>query len=573
MRLSRHIRRMVTYLWPVAVGVLLGYELVTIPAASPPPSTDVGARTWTKYGWDGADNPVLSGPGMSGWTADWTVTAPEPLQQLSVVDGVVYAVGDGNGPGDGNLYAYDAGTGALRWETHLNNVSMTTPLVARGLVFVGTGNQFFRPRAYRRDQILAATHIVRGVGPNAVYAVDALDGHVVWQFATPGEDMATFVYRHGTLYVAGGNGRVYALDARTGRLRWSVNIGSYVSMSSPAIAGSLLLVSGAHPYTLYAVTTTPPHRVWWARPLPGVFAGSDDSSIAVSQGRIFLEGTTGNGRRSWTHVFAYSTAGRLLWNTRIGEGPLPRNIEVGSPVVVGDRVFAGSPLDNTEAALSAATGRVLWRFRALNPVASSVVVDHGVVYVADEGGVVYALRAATGRMLMARPLGGRFAADDPVVVGNTLLLANENGQLDALPLSLWNPTLAYGGPELPWPANAPLAAEIGRGEALFVGTTLSARGLSCSSCHFGAGTLPGFSRGRAIPPLVGVASLFPMERRGGAMTLDGQIGHCLAGMGGPVLAADDPRMVALNVYLHWLASGFPSQIMREPANNSGHGGC
>jgi outer membrane protein assembly factor BamB len=556
LRLGRFGLYAVLLLLGLGGGIAAG-QAISVPAR---PLTLVGPSQWTKYAFDGANNPVYEAPRVRGWAVTWASQVPEPLQQASVVRGVVYATGDGMAPGDGHLYAFDAATGSLLWKTQLDNMSMTTPVVAGGMVFVGTGNQFFRPSQFRRTLRLKTVGIVRGRGPNAVYGISATSGRVIWRFETPGEDMPTFVYRQGVLYVANGNGEVYALAARTGRMLWSVPIGSYVSMSSPTMAKGILFVSGAHPYRLYAVDTAA-RRLLWSRPVPGVFAGSDDSSLAVAHGRLFLEGTGGTRRHAWTKVYAFSTAGRLLWSRTIASGPLPHDIEVGSPVVVAGTVYAGSPLNGDEVALSAQTGRILWRFSAAGPIATSVAVDHGVVYVGDGTGILYALNSRSGRLIAAQQFGGRLAADYPVIVGATLYEPDENGVLIAMPLAAWSRTAATGGPWLPRPPAGPEGSAVARGLVLFTQTRFGRTQLSCSSCHWGAGTLPGEAHGQVIPPLVGAAASFPSWRGGQIVTLDDQINRCLAGMGASSLKTGDPRLADLNAYLHWLASAFPPRFL------------
>lgn len=49
--------------------------------------------------------------------------------------------------------------------------------------------------------------------------------------------------------------------------------------------------------------------------------------------------------------------------------------------------------------------------------------------------MLYALSAHSGREIWSRYLSGAFAADYPVVVGQTLYQPDENGQMFALPMS------------------------------------------------------------------------------------------------------------------------------------------
>jgi outer membrane protein assembly factor BamB len=556
----------------VAVGIAV---TALLRPTVPQPVSRVGPPGWVRFAGDQANNPVDEAASVRGFTAMWTYQAPEPLQQASIAGGRVFVSGDGTGPGDGNIYALDAATGRLLWVRHLDNMSMTTPVVGGGRVFVGSGNQFFTPLAQRADARLSSRHLVRGLGSNAIYALSARDGRVLWRVPTAGENMPTFVLNHGTVYAANGAGEVLALNARTGAVRWKVPIGSYVSMSSPVLVGHDLYVSGAHPYELYAINIRR-HRVAWARPIPGVFGGSDDSSLAAAHGRLFVEGTVGTAQHPATRVFAFDAAtGSVLWSTRIGSSTtLPTDIQVAAPTVVGGLVLAGSPVANRETALDAATGRVIWTFNPHAPIAESPAVARGTVYVGDESGMVFALSLRTGAVRSVVDVGGSLSADYPLIVGDTLFQPNENGAIDALPLSAWDPARVASGPNLPMPQGTATARAIQEGETLFMtGQGLDTHGASCNTCHAGGGTLASFHRGVVIPPLVGVAAGFPQIRNGRVTSLSAQVDHCLSGMHAPRLAASDPRLQALELYLEWLSSGFPEHPGQTAQPGSRGGGC
>lgn len=536
-------------------------------------SSQAGAAAFSQYGMGPDNNPVFEDRGVSHWDRNWTYTAQEPLQQASVAHGAVYVSGDGGRPHDPHndeIYALGAGTGKVLWTRHLDNMSMTTPVVAHGLVFVGTGNQQFSARQQAKVNRLQSRSVVRGTGPSAIYALGAHTGAVRWKFPTRGEDMPTLVADHSMVYAANGQGRIYALAAPTGAVQWSLKIGSYVSMASPVLMRGILYVSGAHPYKLYAVDVHT-HRLVWERPVPGVFGGSDDSSPAVAGGLIYLEGTTGTWQHPVSELLAFRTSGTLAWETRLGAGTLPKDIEVSAPMEHRGTVYVGSPVSDAEYAVQARTGRVQWRFKAYGPISESAAAVRGRVYVGDGKGMLYALNAKSGREIWSRYLSGAFAADYPVVVGQTLYQPDENGQMFALPMSKMTGQALRQPPRLPMPSGA-LGQDIKKGEGLFM-EGMGRQGQSCASCHAGGGSLSTYRQGQLIPSLLGAASAFPMVRQGKIRTLDGQIRSCLHAMRGPQLAADSVKMQELNVYLHWLSSGWPDHLSAQSGHSHSKGGC
>jgi outer membrane protein assembly factor BamB len=71
----------------------------------------------------------------------------------------------------------------------------------------------------------------------------------------------------GVVYVGGGDGSVYALNAATGAKRWSYHtIGFSVFLSSPAVADGVVYVGSADD-NVYAFALPTGHGT--ARPAPG----------------------------------------------------------------------------------------------------------------------------------------------------------------------------------------------------------------------------------------------------------------------------------------------------------------
>jgi outer membrane protein assembly factor BamB len=144
-------------------------------------------------------------------------TMPDPfdfyLSSPVVSAGAVYF-----GSGDGNIYALDANTGALKWKFHTGDVVHASPAIANGTVFVGSWDSFF-------------------------YAIDAATGKEKWRFKT-GEDheiynqvgiQSSAAVDDGVVYFGCRDSNFYALDAATGKQKWVFNNkGSWV-ITSPAV--------------------------------------------------------------------------------------------------------------------------------------------------------------------------------------------------------------------------------------------------------------------------------------------------------------------------------------------------
>jgi len=142
---------------------------------------------------------------------------PDPfdvfLSSPVVVAGLVYF-----GSGDGQVYALDAASGALRWKFHTGNVVHASPAIDAGTLYVGSWDGFF-------------------------YALDAASGKERWRFKT-GEDpnisnqvgiQSSAVVADGVVYFGCRDSHLYALDAASGAQRWAFSTGSSWVVSSPAV--------------------------------------------------------------------------------------------------------------------------------------------------------------------------------------------------------------------------------------------------------------------------------------------------------------------------------------------------
>jgi outer membrane protein assembly factor BamB len=189
------------------------------------------------------------------------------------------------GSGDGNVYAMDAKSGALQWKFQTRDVVHASPAVANGTVYIGswdgsfyaidadTGQQrwVFKggddPAIHNQVGFQSSAAVVDGtvyVGCRDahVYALDAATGRKKWDYPTSKSWVnGTPAVRDGIVYVGtSDSARFLALDARSGRLRFSVNARGYV-FSSAALAGELAYF-GSHNGRLYAVNAKTGEPAW-----------------------------------------------------------------------------------------------------------------------------------------------------------------------------------------------------------------------------------------------------------------------------------------------------------------------
>ena len=206
----------------------------------------------------------------------WDIWISSP----AVANGKVYF-----GSGDGNIYAVDAQSGLLQWKFPTKDVVHSSPAVVNSVVYIGswdsylyaldaeTGqekwsfksgedNTIHNQVGFQSSPAVADGVVYVGCRDAHVYAIDAATGKKKWDYPTSKSWVnATPAVRDGIVYAAtSDSSRFFALDAKTGRLRFNFDAKAYV-FSSAALAGELAYI-GDHNGKLYAVEAKTGKLAW-----------------------------------------------------------------------------------------------------------------------------------------------------------------------------------------------------------------------------------------------------------------------------------------------------------------------
>ncbi len=336
------------------------------------------------------------------------------------------------------LVALDRRSGRVLWRAHLANIAMSTPIVADGVVIVGTG----------KDNVLVdnGRRLIWGVrGGDEIAAFDAGTGRLRWRFKTVGEDMPSPAFvstgERDAIVFGNGDGHVRALDVRTGHLLWSVAVDGVSTMSSSVAAqGIVYVLAGVsaamhRPDHVYAMRAGD-GRIVWSAPY-----GNADASPVLGDGRVFVEDAQMVAGPSTADaindVYALDAAsGHLEWARNSSPGSFTKigtNEEAIAAALDRGVLFQSLPAARRFAAYDAAQGRVLWVVATQAAVKMSAVALDGRIYVGDTAGILYTLDEGSGRVLSRRRFDAPFSCSSPVIVGKTLYVANDS-TIFAVPL-------------------------------------------------------------------------------------------------------------------------------------------
>ena len=297
---------------------------------------------------------------------------------VDTADGVVYA-----GSGDGILYAYDASSGTLLWQSPpLGGSINSSPTLANGYVYVSI--------VYGWTYVFDETNGTDGNNPSCATTHAGLVCDPEWGDYTPGDVYSSPAVANGVMYTASASptgGTFYAFDATP----------SAWCSGTPYAWGS----SG----NLETCTAQ------WTAAWEG-----GGSSPAVANGDVYIGSLedglfafSANGSKDCTGTEYINETCNPLWdNTVIGRqgsggGPGP------TPAIANGIVYFGNR-SGTLYAFDGSTGAVKWSKSIGGTIDSSATIADGVVYIGCSSSVVnqpcktnnlYGFDASTGTQLWA----------------------------------------------------------------------------------------------------------------------------------------------------------------------------
>jgi outer membrane protein assembly factor BamB len=373
----------------------------------------------------------------------------------------------------------------IKWSAELGTESYGNPTVAAGMVFVGTNNEAPRDPKQPGD---------RGV----VMAFREATGEFLWQHTHPKLESgqandwpfqgiaSSPLADSGRLYYVSNRGVIVCLDIEGFRDKendgpisdekltglqdadviWTFDMMKEMGVfphnlanSSPTVWGDLVFVgtSNGHDETHVKVPAPNAPSVIALNKVTGKVVWSDNSaggrilhgqwsspSVGTIGGVLQLVSAQGDG---WVRGFEALT-GKKLWefdtNPKHAVWPKTRNELIGTPVIVGDRVYIGNgqdpehgegvgnfyAIDATKRGDITQGGKV-WQFSSIRRTVSTAAVQDGLLYISDFSGFLYCLDAETGKEIWKHDLLSAVWGS-PMVADGKVYLGDEDGDIVVL---------------------------------------------------------------------------------------------------------------------------------------------
>jgi outer membrane protein assembly factor BamB len=213
-----------------------------------------------------------------------------------------------------------------------------------------------------------------------------------WTFDAGAPLWGSAAFADGRVFVGGDDGRLHALDARTGKALWSFQARGAIR-TRPTVTGDDLYLH-ADDGLVYKLGAADGRERWRARAEEGAVTripaaqpkprferfGSD---VTVAEGRVYV------GTHDGRVVALDAGRGEKRWEFRSGDSVL------AAPAVEGGRVYFGS-FDGHVYALDAGKGTLVWKHDARGPVVSTPALAEDTLVVGSRSYDLLGLDAATG---------------------------------------------------------------------------------------------------------------------------------------------------------------------------------
>jgi outer membrane protein assembly factor BamB len=252
------------------------------------------------------------------------------------------------------------------------------------------------------------------------FAVNAKTGKLRWRRKVGSLNASSPAWNKNRLYIVALSGNITCLNAKNGKLIWKKKLPSRAE-SSPIVVGGVVYF-GSEDGTVYAYRASNGGKVWTYHAAGAVKAG-----LAYSNGNLYF------GDYSGEVTALRASNGSRVWGTGTSGASFNRSGQFYStPAVAFGRVYLGNT-DGLVYSFVAKSGQLAWRHSTGNyvyaaPAVASVPRLGPAVFIGSYDGHFYALDAKSGGVRWSYNDGGKISGA-PTIVGDIVYyssLGNKN---------------------------------------------------------------------------------------------------------------------------------------------------
>jgi len=361
----------------------------------------------------------------------WSTRLGEPIYAAPRFSaGQIYVTStQSTGP---NVFALDARSGTIRWRYATSGSITVAPTVGTTQVFVAsdigdthfmraldakTGSLVWQYTRNKPPECMCShdAHVGNGLlfaqtDGHSLYAfapVGAMPSQRIWQFKGDGARLTDPVTSAGLVLFGSADHDLYALDAKTGAVRWTARTG-YGFVAAPVIAGGIA-IAGNRGGTVHAYAVATGKPAW-----NFATTGAIDQPAVIQGDRVFVVSEDRT-------VYALDLkTGHPLWQHSLADYGLSAPVLAGGAAIVADRAGDLVALDDT-------TGKTIWRtVLAGTPFSRPILWRNDLVLKIGDH-IVAAYAASTGAPTWDYTT--RAVVTDPVATPDGIALATSGGQV------------------------------------------------------------------------------------------------------------------------------------------------
>jgi outer membrane protein assembly factor BamB len=244
----------------------------------------------------------------------------------------------------------------------------------------------------RSEPVISGDRLFVNGGDGSLYALNILNGALLWKFDTEGErkyDFADYfhstpVIKNNTLYFGSGDGHLYALDAGTGILIWKFKTGGIIH-TKPAINNNKIFFGSFDGY-IYALNLKSGELIWKFKTVGHRYfpEGEVQGSPAIFKNLVFI------GARDYNVYAIDQEKGYCHWNKSFTRG-------WGLNNTVHDSIlYIGSADERVMISVEPETGQEFWKKNMEFLVFGNIAFSDTMLYVGTTIGKLHGISKKTG---------------------------------------------------------------------------------------------------------------------------------------------------------------------------------
>lgn len=264
-----------------------------------------------------------------------------------------------------------------------------TKILTRGWTFPTHGRYDVNDRGFEYSgSVLYENTLIFGNTSTGVTSLYPGLLRIRWNFPVANGVISELTVDKKSVYFGGGDGRLYCLNADTGKIIWKYEI-KQTLLSRPTISAGRAFVTASDD-TIYALDAATGKFLWaYKRRTPQTATIHGASTPLVDDGEVIA------GMSDGFLVSVSQEDGALKWERKLQLTNKFMDVDA-APVLMGDTLYEPS-YDGALYAMKRKGGETIWRFDAGG--ARKVSIDDQAIYLPSSNGTVYALAKANAKVL------------------------------------------------------------------------------------------------------------------------------------------------------------------------------